>query len=936
MNDILQNVEQVFTEHELLGNHDFTENEYSLMVDFVGELCVKFISSHNCNFNEKFHKLIFSTLVEISKRWKDTPAIIEEREDNSGFWNFIFRTLIGQEEYNQKLYGAFTSIISQMDSQNNLPIVKIGKKYYATLMMHSYAPKNSIYAFFDLCYNVFKKDLDFGFTSDDEWLCEIVAEQMKNVLGGGYREDKLVSIGSSAYSIKIGLRSFVLNENLSVEFNKFTKDTFYNINKLFNREIVEEETRLKRCIVDWWKNKTETEKLAGETFYKKRVSTVSKQDITAKYIKYNNEILLCIPSIRMDNNSTIRLSIYVNEKQVYSQEMRTKRGELVVATKPIDFKLNELLYSYNLINIRIEIQENETIIFNSEQSKTTSLNREFILFDSEKEIFSQINKPTNYFVYTQDIDALKSVPVELTTYGANLYNIYPNAGESLIGETKQVFFVDKTKTASLGTNVCLIGSVADVEWILDDISCVVYKNAVKLMIPEDFNLKALELRIDNKHYKLQELNYERVELNCFQFGLKALGLLSEYYPTKISLYSYEKETILLTETIIVLPNLDIEFNNSFYYGDIERKITIKNDNEPIELSWSNQENEVICSFNDGVLVIKVPYLKWRINNDKWRNEPINKKIWYKDFLQNGDLLEIDNPKENETISIFGKIDGKPFDEIAKNRSGKFEIGRAIYTNENKTDIFIRFSDGKNKFDLFNVATQEHFVENPLIYKNGKVCWDVENTFIGDKNNEFFLIAKSQGNHGRNKVGTKNIEFGNFEEDIYNITVKIKDKNIFSKGEKYDAIFEGKLLVGLPEKLRFKNKRIRLLSVNCCDSKSFEWIKLIPKYFVDKLTLVQENENVYYIGQLCVIDQNGETKILNTMENEKGKYDKINPIRVEFRDNSTLWLVAGYEGGNDFIGNLFCDKKRKSICNIAQQNFQYDEINLYKFKEEENV
>src|SRR5690606_32406795 len=118
-----------------------------------------------------------------------------------------------------------------------------------------------------------------------------------------------------------------------------------------------------------------------------------------------------------------------------------------------------------------------------------------------KEIFSQINRPTNYFVYSKNIDALKSIPAEIMTYGTNLYNIYPNAGESLVGETKEVSFENKTKMASLGKNACLIGSIEDVEWILeDDISCVVYKNDIKLMIPENSNLKALELRIDNKHH----------------------------------------------------------------------------------------------------------------------------------------------------------------------------------------------------------------------------------------------------------------------------------------------------------------------------------------------------------------------------------------------------------------------------------------------------
>ena len=42
MNTIHQCVEQVFNEKTLIGNHDFTEDEYSLMVDSVGALCDDF------------------------------------------------------------------------------------------------------------------------------------------------------------------------------------------------------------------------------------------------------------------------------------------------------------------------------------------------------------------------------------------------------------------------------------------------------------------------------------------------------------------------------------------------------------------------------------------------------------------------------------------------------------------------------------------------------------------------------------------------------------------------------------------------------------------------------------------------------------------------------------------------------------------------------
>lgn len=934
IDELLQKIDSVFNEHKLLGNYDFSEDEYSELLETVGLLCNSLINYGNV-FDDKHYKLIFTTLVEISKRWKDSGNE-DDTEENSRFWDYIFKHLINEDYVNQKLYFAFTDVISQLGEKKQIPIVLTGKKYYSTLMMHSFAPKDSIFSFYDLCYNIFKKDLNFGFTNEDEWLCEKIASQIRTVLSGGYREDKKVSIGSSAYSIKIGFRSFSVNEDLSADFVQFIKDTFYQINKLFNREFIDAKTRLERYIVEWWKNKKESEKVSDDTMLKRRVPTVSKDNITAKYIREEKSVLLYIPSIRLDDwNSIVSLEVFVNAEQIYSQEIRTKRGEFVVATKQIELELNDLLRHFDTINLRVEIKENHTVIFDSEKTKATSLNREFILFEGEKEVLSQINKPTNYFVYSKDIDGLRRKPEELTTYGPNLYNIYPKAGERLLGEIKQVFFVDKTKTASIGKAACLIGGELNVEWFFNDISCVVYSSGVKLLVPEDTNLKALELRINSKAHKLNELIFERIESGCYQFGLIAIGLILENHPTEINLYSYEKESIILSETIIVLPNLEIQFNHQFYYGDLERKLIIKNGDKSLELTWSNQDSEIRCPINDGILLIKIPYLRWRINDKEWHNDHISKKLWYKDVLENGDILEIDNPKESDDIKIYGKTNGKSF-EIIKNKNENFEIGRGIYANESLTEITVCMVLGKYNFEIFTVSTKEHFITNPLSYIDGKVFWNVEDSFVGEKSNEFLLIIESRDNDFRSKINLKNCEIKNLHDDICKIQVRIQNKNIFSNTESYQLIYKGELLIGTPEKLRFKYKNITLLSANCFESKKYEWIPFIPKYFIDKLKFVQEDENNYYTGQLCVIDNNGERREIRTMINEKGVYDKTNPVRIELRDNSTLWLVAGWEGGNDFIGNLFCDKRRRGICNIQRQDNYYGEINLYKFKEEDNV
>lgn len=934
MNFILQHVEPVFNENTLIGNHDFTEDEYSLMVDSVGALCD--------NFDKNSYKLIFATLVEIAKRWKQSDNTKDD-EENNGYWDYVFKTL-HDSDIDQQLCQKYRYVIGWLGTNSTIPIVKCGHSYYATLMMHAFAPKSSLYAFFDLCYNIYKKDLDFGFTPDDEWICYKAATDITKVLGHGYREDKKVSIGSSAYSIKIGLRSFALNEELSSEFVNLIKEAFYQINKLFNREKISENTRLERYIVEWWGNKTDLDKLLDKTTLKKRISTVSKQSIAANYIRSDNKVFLCIPSIRLeDNNDALHLLIFVNRSPVYSEEMHTKRGELVVATKQKDFELNDLLKGENSINIRIEINENGNVIFDSEKSKTTSINREFILFDGEKEVFSQINKPTNYFVYSKDIDALQCVPQRLTTYGANLYNIYPNAGESLKGESKQVFFVNRERVDCLGKNACFIGNLENVEWLFDNITCVVYANIVKLMIPEIVNLRALELRIDRQSYKLQNLKCEQLENNCYQFELIGLGLISLNEPIEISLYSFEKEATLLNETLIVLPNLNIEFNKPYYYGNIDRIVTITTARENKELSWTNQDNEIRFPLNDGILLIKIPYFRWRLGDRAWHNEPINKKIWYKEFLLNGDLLEIDNPREDEEITVFGKADGKPFETI-RNQSQRYEIGRSIYANEGHKDVSMYCSNSNETLELFNVATKQQFTDNPLIYRNGKVVWDVENTFIGEKHNDFFLIVKGDGNNClRTKIGAETTELNSIEEGIYRIIIKIRDKNIFSIGENYQPIFDGNILIGKPEKFRYKGKMlcIKDVSASFSDKVNCNWIRPYPTYIIRELEYIEESDKEhtygYYLGKLGFV-KDGRITYLNFMENENGGKDKINPVRLELRSNNSFWLVAGYEKENsEFLGELIFDNKIRGLCNVnSKDTTRFSVVNLFRFKEQEDV
>ena len=68
----------------------------------VGLLCNSDLYYGNV-FDDKHDKLIFTTLVEISKRWKDSDNE-DDTEENSRFWDYISKHLINEQFTSTKNY----------------------------------------------------------------------------------------------------------------------------------------------------------------------------------------------------------------------------------------------------------------------------------------------------------------------------------------------------------------------------------------------------------------------------------------------------------------------------------------------------------------------------------------------------------------------------------------------------------------------------------------------------------------------------------------------------------------------------------------------------------------------------------------------------------------------------------------------------------------
>jgi len=923
--------------NHIIGNTVFDDTEYEELLDITRKISKCFLDGSAYHINSREHEIIFVTLIETAKRWK---RIDDDENDESGFWDYVFKTILGLEndQNYQKLYKEYRYIIKTLCNDRSVLFAKNKNKYYTTLMLHAFAPDRSIFAFLDLCYNIYKKDLNFNYSSSDKSICELITIRFCEILKKSVGNDKSISIGTNSYNVKIGLRILALENETQNDFVELLNEALININTIFYNQSFEIKSYFEQLVNNWWQDK-QAEIWLDQKGSHRLTPAVSKKNISVKFIRFDDTVYLVIPSLRIDNGTTnsFYLSVFVcdspmPEPEYNKKELFTKRGEFTETTKQENINLNNLLKDNNKIKIQIEIKENETIIFSK------YIEKEYILFENENEVLNNINYISNYFLYSRDITSLKNIPDEIKPISSNLYNIYPKAGEIISGNERDVYFQDEKRNANNMNDIRLIGELSSCVWVFENKMYTIYNDQVVILIPNDISINGLEFFINSKKVLLSELK-SMSEDNYRLFIVTEL--IPKNTPLDIFIYSHLSKKQIFKFSIIFLNPFKITFIKNAFYGNDDKILTISFSGKTEELNWSNRQNELIHPINNGDLIIKIPYIKWRIDNKEWHNEPLGNKLWYKNDFHNGSILEIDSCFNIDRI--FN--DNNPLSgRIVRNKNGNFEIGNYIYTLENKKDFSFSFSiEGKTE-KLFIVSTKEHFYKKPLSVLNNKLFWPVKDSFVGNETRRFRLeIFNYKNEHIYfGELSINENEIIELNDGIYYYKISSQDNNLFNKTE--NTFYEDEIIVGHKEKYIYTNKYIQLTSASLAyvktDDNQNYWNDFYPKYFIDKIEYIEQVNNGYYIGYLYTICNSGQKIYLNTMENEKKEKEIINPIRLDFLTVNTLSIIAGYnkDDCDDFLGELIYDLSRHSICNVnaSIKNRRYRIISNYKFIEVKNV
>lgn len=227
-----EKIKKNISEQKIVGLVQYSDEEFQELLSYTSEKS-HFYAAGNGSYLYGEDDIHFITLVEIAKRWK---ILSNENDDEKGFWSFVFNTVEISVANEPKVYKAYTELILAVANGRDLPIADVHKKYYATIMMHSFAPFKSLSAFFDLIYNIYKRDLDFDYTDVDKDICNRIADifcQVAQKLGG---KNVDLSLGSSSYGIKVGLRCMALGADTREYFITLVEKVLHAINSLYHGE----------------------------------------------------------------------------------------------------------------------------------------------------------------------------------------------------------------------------------------------------------------------------------------------------------------------------------------------------------------------------------------------------------------------------------------------------------------------------------------------------------------------------------------------------------------------------------------------------------------------------------------------------------------------------------------------------------------------------
>lgn len=894
-----------------VGETIFSDEELAELFDKTSVLLRSYACGWGSTISYRHDEMMFVAMVNAVKLW-------DKSEET--FWSCISRKLMGSEDSN-KIYNYFTEVIDRLGKSNKILYLDgVQKRYYATILAHSFAPQKSIYSFLELCWQLYTKDLNFTYYSGDE-LYHLVSKELKQRFLKEKSIEDDFKLGSEVYSLKAGVKCLAIDAPNEME--RFVDLTLSLIDKVFNGELLDSEKYYESIVKEWWNSKSKT---FGQIHPQRKHSVTRAisdySNIRPKYLFNGRNVVLSIPSIRLKNNfyDNPHILIFQKGELVDDQELLTFGSGLSMATKEKELYVDNLLTYDNTLDYELKIIHNRTEIYSS----GASLNRQFILFGNHREILQNQCCPNNYMIYVPKLDALSSYPHNIKKKDYNLYVFAAEDGELVRGSYRTVFFSNEKQHRSIRIAA---DKKSNVKFLHNGEYYNVIDGDVRVFVDSNVDIRKYGVRYEKADFRLSDFE---IEEHDGERSFLITQLLSVGEPQKISVFNYSTNQVESSFSVVKFNTINIEFDKAIYFDTYDTgQVRFKTEKYDKSKNFSIKNGDVIIPFPNGDIVITPPTLRWKIADMKDQTEFCN-DLWYKTFSNSAELC-INIPVNMRYQVILSNNTLLP--ECSLNR---YRIGEAIYSNISNLD-YITIMVKIYEVEIIPIAVihiKETFRSLPFIIIDNQLFWDPKKAFIGDEN-ALFTISITDGKkdvfQSSATLTPQKMLLGDIDIGRYMLFVDIIKRRAFTQTESLRLIEES-VKFGNLEVIRFREKRIYIHKIMLIDESTPHEIQ---PFYIDHICFIQDDDgSLFYSGSIYILDRMGHKVYLNKMPDGQGNMTNMNPVRIELRTDNSCFIVAGYNRNDwdDFVGEFTLDTSHNRISNLQKGT---KGIDYYIFEIEED-
>ena len=806
---------QIFADYPLVGLKVYTSEERKELLEDALKSLRKMHGSIVKYVTPEEKEKVFLAAVEIVKNWDGADATFTE---------YLCKCMGVPEDWYEDIVKCFNT--GKLFNNDERWIYKDSQKENkSTLLIHALSPRKSWNSLLDLVDIFYRETLDSCYEESDpaiDMFMEALADKFRGAKG---RSKNSVKIGAKAYQIQEGIQKLV------VERPKYSKVLIQRIlsrlEDTIDQRVEAPQDYLDQLLDDWYMQKIERAIDYQRKSRNARRYEVAgtRESIHPKYrLNDEEELVLDLPNIRQRQASTAYINLFLESADdsisvlmhhsldVYQSDfVTTLRGTTVDLEKVLAKSAEQ---TERECCLRLEIWCDDNLLYNSEKE----LYRSCWLFEGDAERKAQNCQLGEYRVLVPngstiaDDAGLQTLYEKPYGYKLCLFDLQEDASVFINGIT----LGNQKKKDKLW--VKLPDVHRELEYVKDGRIyqvCDEQQNQAKIevIVPENLQANQFILRCDDVEYPLVKLTSTTLGTSqVFEFPLAETG-----EGAVIQILEPEKERQVVDEcAFICIPALKGEFNKLVYYHADDYKqaylSVTENDKAEQKYPFGANDEQVKIPYGKGTLCFAIPKLTvgyWpkgeRSKLAAWQND------WYWHKSLEDVALKVNVPDYIKCKVYLGEQPVEPmkiengYDLDAMIRVGSEKDHQALTARIEKDGQSVDISLGtivyKTMF-MNNMLEIKVDGEDQLIWKHGR--------YIGEANNNLKLILSVDGQDVEYDLSLeepliqKNCPLlGKYEYKI------VREKHSFLGTERV-LMSRGEVTLGDITRIRFKNKRIKLL------------------------------------------------------------------------------------------------------------------------------